>query len=311
MNNSSYNIRNYQAEDFHDLVRMNRAAEKEAPAGRCISPQALTEYLNRPGCDPQRDLFVVETADSLAGFLDLTPELEIRRAILDCWIQSEHRRRGLGRELLSRTMRRAAELGLTVVQTHVVEENTAARSTLSRLGFQYVHRFLEMRLDMAVINWQDVDRAPLSCRYLRRGEEDKLALLQNRCFAGSWGYNPNTAATITNRLNLSHTSPQDVVLTCDGDNAVGYCWTETKDAKEKSGRISMIGTEPDYRGRGLGKRVLLAGLTYLKNKGVTVVDLTVDSENTVAYNLYRSIGFSVVSSTLWYEKAISQDTEAR
>ena len=311
MNDSPYIIRNYQAEDFHSLIRINMAAEKEAPAGRCVSPQAVAEHMNRPGYNPQRDLFIVETAGSLAGFLDLTPELEIRRAILDCWIQSEHRRRGLGRELLSRTMRRAAELGLTVVQTHVVEENTAARSTLSRLGFQYVHRFLEMRLDMAVINWQDVDRAPLSCRYLRRGEEDKLALLQNRCFAGSWGYNPNTASTITYRLNLSHIPSQDVVLIYDGDNAIGYCWTELKDGEEKSGRISMIGTEPDYRGRGLGKRVLLAGLTYLKNKGVTVVDLTVDSENTVAYNLYRSIGFSVVSSTLWYEKAISQDTEAR
>jgi len=73
----------------------------------------------------------------------------------------------------------------------------------------------------------------------------------------------------------------------------------------------MIGTEPDYRGRGLGKRMLLTGLTYLKDKGVTVVELTVDSENTVAYNLYQSTGFSVASSTLWYEKAVSQDTAAR
>jgi len=311
MNDSPYIIRNYQAEDFHSLIRINMAAEKEVPAGRYVSPQAVAEHMNRPSYDPQQNLFIVETAGYLAGFLDLTPELEIRRAILDCWIQSEHRRKGLGRELLSKAMRRAAELGLTTVQISMAEENTTARSALSKLGFQCIRRFLEMKLDMARVDWQRAERTALSCRYLQRGEEDKLALLQNRCFAGSWGYNPNTAATITYRLNLSHTSPQDVVLTCDGDNAIGYCWTEIKDEEDKSGRISMMGTEPDYRDRGLGKRVLLAGLTYLKDKGVTVVELTVDSENKAAYNLYRFIGFTVVSSTLCYEKAISQDTEVR
>ena len=311
MNDSPYIIRNYQAEDFHSLIRINMAAEKEAPAGRCVSPQAVAEHMNRPGYNPQRDLFIVETAGSLAGFLDLTPELEIRRAILDCWIQPEHRRKGLGRELLSRAMRRAAKLELKVVQAHVAAENTAAGNTLSGLGFKYVRRFLEMKLDMARVDWQGADRTALSCRYLQRGEEDKLALLQNRCFAGSWGYNPNTTATITYRLNLNHIPSQDVLLIYDDDNAIGYCWTELKDEEDKSGRISMIGTEPDYRGRGLGKRVLLTSLTYLKNKGVTVVELTVDSENKAAYNLYRSIGFTVVSSTLWYEKAVSQDTGAR
>jgi len=237
MNDSPYIIRNYQAKDFDDFVRLRALAEEESPAGRGVSPQAVAEYLNRPDYDSQRDLFVVESAGSLAGFLDLTPELEIRRAILDCWIQPEHRQKGLGRELLPRAMRRAEELGLKVVQAHVTEENTAARSALSRLGFQYVRRFLEMRLDMASVNWQDADRTALSCHYLRRGEEETLALLQNRCFAGSWGYNPNTAATITYRLNLCHIPSQDVVLIYDGDNAIGYCWTEIKDGEEKSGRI--------------------------------------------------------------------------
>ena len=87
------------------------------------------------------------------------------------------------------------------------------------------------------------------------------------------------------------------------------CWTEIIDlamdsGKEKHGIIYMIGTDPEFRGKGLGKKVLLAGLSYLKNKGINTVSLSVDSENRVAYELYRSMGFEERGSTLWYEKKL-------
>jgi len=67
----------------------------------------------------------------------------------------------------------------------------------------------------------------------------------------------------------------------------------------------MIGTDPDYRGRGVGKRVLLAGLAHLKSKGIRVAELTMDSENKAARALYRSAGFEVRASSLWYEKPLN------
>ena len=66
----------------------------------------------------------------------------------------------------------------------------------------------------------------------------------------------------------------------------------------------MFGVDPDYRSRGLGKKALLAGLSYLKSKGVRIVELNVDSENEVAYALYRSVGFKPWTISLWYEKTI-------
>jgi mycothiol synthase len=98
------------------------------------------------------------------------------------------------------------------------------------------------------------------------------------------------------------------VVTCDGDKLIGYCWTEViasgdKDSR-KQGQIYMIGTDPDYRGTGAGKRVLLAGLFNLRNRGVEITTLTVDSENEVALALYESIGFYVTTTTLWYEKKV-------
>lgn len=73
---------------------------------------------------------------------------------------------------------------------------------------------------------------------------------------------------------------------------------------EAIGRIGMIGVDPDYRGMGLGRAVLLAGLSYLKRKGLPIAQLTVDSENEVARALYRSVGFREHYTSLWYEKAL-------
>jgi mycothiol synthase len=66
----------------------------------------------------------------------------------------------------------------------------------------------------------------------------------------------------------------------------------------------MLGAAPDFRGFNLGKAALLAGLRHLKNQGLQVAEITVDSENEVALALYRSVGFKVWSTSLWYEKAI-------
>ena len=108
--------------------------------------------------------------------------------------------------------------------------------------------------------------------------------------------------------NLANCCPEDVILAYDGDKAVGYCWTrityETA-TDERKGQIFMLGVDPDYRGKAVGKGVLLAGLSYLKSRGLQVAELTVDSRNQAACALYRSVGFKVRASSLWYEKEIS------
>jgi len=309
MSNSSYTIRNYQASDFDKFVLLNVEAEKLEPTGRCASPQLIAERLGRPNYSPEQDLFVVETAGNIIGYMDVAAELTIKRVILDCWIHPEHRRRGLATKLLGYATRRARELGIKVAHVNIPQDNTVAKSVLSKLGFEFVRRFLELRLEMTRVPWQDIDQAALGCCHLQCGEEDKLTRIQNRSFAGTWGFNPNTVEEITYRANLSNCFPEDVVLTYHGGEVVGYCWTEVTGGgeaggSERKGRIFMIGTDPDYRGRGAGRRVLLAGLAHLKNRGIQITELTVDSENKAACTLYQSIGFEVRTSSLWHEKVI-------
>ncbi len=308
MNNPHYSIRNYQPADFNKYVQLVYGAEKLEPTGRCVSPRAVTEKLGRPNYSPEQDLFIVEIAGNFIGYMDITPESIIKRVILDCWIHPEHRRRGLATKLLARGTHHAQELRARIAHVNIQGDDQIAKMVLSRLGFNPVRHFLELRLDMAKVRLPDIDPVALGSRHLRRGEENELAKIQNRAFTGTWGYNPNTVEEISYSINLSNCSTKDVILVCDGDKVVSYCWTVTTydegDAGEKKARISMLGTDPDYRGIGAGKRALLCGLVHLRNKGLRVVDLTIDSENKAARALYWSIGFEVRTDSLWYQKDI-------
>ncbi|MBA7639045.1 Mycothiol acetyltransferase [subsurface metagenome] len=241
--------------------------------------------------------------------MDAAPELTIRQVILDCWIRPEHRGKGLATKLLSYATNRAKELGARMARVSIMEGNVVAKEVLSRLGFSLVRRFLELSLDIADVQWLDINQAALGCRYLQRGEEDKLAQIQNRAFAGVWGFNPSTVEEIIYRANLSTCSPEDIVLIYEGDKVIGYCWTGTAceggATSERKGRIYMLGIDPDYRGKGTGKKALLAGLARLKSRGLQVAELTVYSENKAARALYKSIGFKVRTSGFWYEKVVN------
>lgn len=57
------------------------------------------------------------------------------------------------------------------------------------------------------------------------------------------------------------------------------------------GHIGAMWVAPAARGRGLGAALLDAGLRFLEERGVTVVELSVTETNTGAMALYRSRGF--------------------
>ncbi|MFQ5997515.1 MAG: GNAT family N-acetyltransferase [Dehalococcoidales bacterium] len=309
MSDSHYIVRNYRPADFEDYVKLNIEVEKLEPTGRCLSPQALSENLGWPNYSPLQDMFVAAIAGKIVGFINVTPELITKRVLIDCLVHPKHRHRGLAKKLLAYALRRAGELKVKVAHVNIRQDNAVAKQVLSRLSFRVVRQFLELRLPLAEVHLPEVTHPNYTSRHLQPGEEDKLAQIQNRCFADTWGYNPNTPEEIVYSLSLSHCSPQNVILIHEGDKLVAYCWTRIDCAteaanSEKKGRIFMLGVDPDYRGRGIGKVALLAGLAYFKNNGIQVVELTVDSENRAACALYRSAGFKIWTCSLYYEKTV-------
>ena len=305
----SFIIRNYSPDDFDKFVQLQTESEQLEPTGRFISARGLSDHLGQPNFTPQKDLFVAELKGELVGYLSITLEPGIQRVLLDGRVHPLHRRKGIATELFTRGLQRVNESGLKSAQVSVLETNSAARSLLNHLSFRFIRYFLKLRLDMNSAHLPAARESSTTSRRLKPGEEDLLTDLQNRCFAGTWGFNPNTIEEITYRLHMNGRSPEDVILTYLEDRPVGYCWViinpEENTKKEHSkGLIHMLGVDPDYRKQEIGKVILLNGLGDLKSKGIDIAELTVDSENPAACALYESVGFEVYAKTEWYEKTV-------
>jgi mycothiol synthase len=310
MREPQYTVRNYRPTDFVGYVQLHTESESVDRAGYCTSLNGLCEILGRPNCSPEYDLFVAEADGRVIGCINLTPELGIGRVVLNGLVHPGHRRRGVATRLFHAAMQRSLSLGAKAVQVGIAEDNDAASDLCAKLGLNIVRRFLELEIQLNDVPTLDVDHVSAGCRHLRLGEEETLTELQNRSFAGTWGYHPGTGEEIAYRLNLSDSCTEGVILACLGDQPVGYCWTtvavmESAVAGPKVGRIYMIGVVPEHRGGGLGGLVLTAGLSYLKGRGIEVAELTVDGENVEALALYNSVGFRTRSATIWYEKPLN------
>ncbi|MFZ5591519.1 MAG: ribosomal protein S18-alanine N-acetyltransferase [Bacillota bacterium] len=74
----------------------------------------------------------------------------------------------------------------------------------------------------------------------------------------------------------------------DADRVVGYAgmWVVIDE-----GHITNVAVHPDWRGRGLGRRLLQELIRQAKQKGVLRMTLEVRQSNQVARRLYSTLGF--------------------
>ena len=81
------------------------------------------------------------------------------------------------------------------------------------------------------------------------------------------------------------------------DESVGYLWlaTEPSDPIAGAAWIYAIEVDPDFRGRGLGRRLLAAAEHEALRLGASAIALNVFGSNHVARHLYESSGYDVTS----------------
>jgi mycothiol synthase len=72
---------------------------------------------------------------------------------------------------------------------------------------------------------------------------------------------------------------------------------------EPLGEVYVIGVRPEYRGTGLGRALLLAGLEHLRRAGLTQAMLYVDAANESAIHLYADLGFTRWDTDVLYRRS--------
>ena len=293
-------IRNFRPDDLVPYTRLVNEIDTADGLGRATSLECMGQRLVRPGCCPEEDVFFAERDGLLVGYAEIVRELEIGRVVLDGAVHPAHRGKGVGGSMLEVALSRIRGLGAEVVHIPVSQRMPAAQAFLHKRGFRVVRRHLQMSL----AGYKGAPPQPpqgFEIRHFGPDDAEGLCLLQNLAFAGSWGFRPNTVDEVRYIVNASPCHPEGVLFITEGDRLASYCWTADDPVEKGKGCIRMMGVDPSYRGRGLGRSILVAGMDYLKGCGKTTIELTVDSRNTRAKNLYRSVGFKRKGTILWYQ----------
>jgi ribosomal-protein-alanine N-acetyltransferase len=94
----------------------------------------------------------------------------------------------------------------------------------------------------------------------------------------------------------------DVLLVVEADGeVVGFMLTQIHKAT-KAGYLSDVAIHPDFRGRGVGSRLIEAVLARLKERGIQYVYGLTKVENDKIHGLLKKFGFTQGNAFYWFEK---------
>ena len=313
-------IRKFEWSDLDAITCMFNEIGGVSGTAKAQDTDGMRAMLSAPGCDPERHCFIAEDdAGKAVGYTLVAYEQPISRAVASGGVLAEHRGKGIGRALLREVMKYAEGLGVEALHVEASVAHAGVNHMLALHGMEVVKSLWQMR-------WQSEELPDVSlpagfaARSLVAGQdEETLTELQNISFGENWGFSPNTVEQIRVRVEHNRGGPECILfITEDGTEAgtgdgitehgkpAAYNWTIfIEDGAASSGIIAMTGVHPDYRGRGIGRAVVTAGIAYLAERGASVVELEVDSENAPARELYLNLGFRKVSRSVWYEKRFS------
>lgn len=307
MSAESILVRNYTYHDLEAYCHIHSLAVRESGRAIIEDPHYTRTILARPHYSPQQDLFMLEKeGQGLIGFADIFSETIINRVIFEGFVHPDYRRTGLAARMLASVLTRSQEIGANLAHMCVRDDNHAACQFLSTAGFAPKRCFLELerRLERIDESLPDLDSGYFG--EFQAGQEALLAQVQNDVFTGSWGFCPNTTEDIRYYLRLTKIRLEDVIAVKDGNEILGYLWPQIcGSSRGRMGRIHMFGVVSGFRGKGLGRQLMVYALAWCQQKGLETVGLMVDELNRPAVALYASLDFQVKARNIWYEKRLS------
>ena len=303
-------------EDEVNLAKLFNALYYRNPTQPLITSEDYRKFEKDPEWD-SNGRFMVEVRNNPVGWVNAYVDKlrEEKKGFVYMGVLPEFRGKGIEEELLETAIRELKRRGMKVAQT-LLEGDQDAR-VWKKLGFKLVRRgsLMAKRLDDAESGIGE--NTEVTLEPLRKDSDEDLKLLNrlwNESFKEHFNWRPvpleSTAYLV--RKDFSWKTQGWFFALLDGQplGYVGAVVGELDNRLENARRgwvlprgwILNIGVLKPYRRSGIGTRLILHGMNFLKAQGVAEVMLTVDDSNvTKAKKLYEKVGFNEVGPTeAWY-----------
>ena len=265
----------------------------------------------RHGGDRADTHILYEIHGQLIGYAHLDTTDQVDGPSAELVIHPDYRYRGYGKELLERVK----DLAGKRLRLWSHGDLPGAQNLAIHNGFHRVRTVIQMQRllddDIPLPNTATTMRS-----FLLDIDNDEWLALNNRIFAGHPEQGRWTNNDLAIRTHEAWFDERGFLLAIDQSKIIGFCWTKIHGGRTHShgesndhhdhepiGEIYIMGIDPSYSGRRIGKDIALAGLHHLRYQGLNSVLLYVDETNSSAINLYTSIGFTESGRDVLYRTA--------
>jgi mycothiol synthase len=312
-----FSVRHPGAADAAAVAALKRGVEVARHGESDVTVDLVREEWTLPRLDLQKDVWLVEDAGgALAGYGFCWVEAPPGEIVAEQTVDPAARGRGLSECLLELCEARAS--GLLTASSHRTDEarlgvwshhSDAARLSLfERRGYERVRTFLRLDRDLGPEVEAPEWPQGISVLTFREGKDEAAVHA-----AGEEAFRDHfrpSEMDLEEWLEFRFSRPdldRDLwTVAWDGDQVAGGILAfETP----IGGYVDELFVRRPWRGRGLGRALLLRTCGELRRRGHAVAYLGVDSANpTGAMQLYGSAGFrSLRGPTYFYEKTLTVD----
>ncbi len=208
------------------------------------------------------------------------------------WVVDPHHRRpdlGIARTLLAAAIGLVADAGGGHVHMWVPKPSATTDDLAAAVGLRRGRELRQLRRPLPL-----GEEPAIAVRPFVPGHDEPAWLeVNNRAFhwhpeQGGWD-----VETLHNREAQPWFDPAGFLLHERDGKLAGFCWTKVHaDHKPQLGEIYVVAVDPGFRGLGLGRSLVVAGLAHLAGRGLGTAMLYVDADNAGALRLYEELGFT-------------------
>jgi mycothiol synthase len=255
------------------------------------------------GTDLARDSWLLQEDGRLvaAGWFDRHGPLGIHVGI----VAQGAKGRGLGGRLIDLGEGRAVAVGAERAHTFALAEDHAAVALFESRGYHEVRRFYDMAIELT----EPVEVPPLpdglTVEVLREGDARAFYDALDEAFQDHWEHHPKPFDEWWEQKRAAPDyDPTLWYLIRDGDEVAATVRNDPE--RNGGGYVGAIGVRRAWRGRGLGKALLLHTFAEFQRRGRSRVTLGVDATNpTGATKLYERVGMHVEMEAIVFEKTLA------
>jgi mycothiol synthase len=261
----------------------------------------LRQWLN--GVELASDTWIFEDESGMHafGWAEVTDALGFAVGV----VHPQSKRSGLGAQLVETSERRLRELGAARVQQAAFAADPAAPGLFERHGYREVRRFYEMAIELDGVPPEPALPEGTAIETFDAAEGRAYYAALDESFQDHWEHHPQGFEKWWERWRTAPGfDPTLWFLVRDGDEIAAVARNDPN--RSGGGWVGALGVRRAWRGRGLGRALLLHTFREFQRRGVSRVSLGVDAQNpTGATRLYESVGMTPELEQVVYERKLT------